>query len=411
MTDLGIATRAHPVAAACFALLGLAIPLSTALDSTLQALLVLAWLSALPKDFRDWRATLTANRPVAVAAALFALLALSTLWSGLGFKAGWSGAGKYADLLLISVLLWAAQGTTILKVPAATVGLYLFVVAIMLNLMVSYLVANGLFQSIPGLHTFPHYPVGFKLSVTYGIFVSFGAFVALLLAREAKAFAVRAPLIGLAVLCAHNVLVMVIGRTGYVVLFLLFAYLVVAWGRNWKNYAAAFAAAIVLASTAFAISANLQERTREVVRDLKQWKPGMADSTSVGQRLEYTATSMRIIADHPLTGVGAGAFEAAYEKTTANSLVTRNPHNDYAMIGVQVGIPGIVLLTTLYVLLWRDAARLRSRLHRDLLRGAVLTIGVGGLFNSLLLDHAEGLFFAWMVALAYSVGRGNAAQR
>jgi O-antigen ligase len=409
VTNLAVAPRARVLAAACFALLGLAIPLSTGLDSTLQAVLVLAWLAALSQDFSNWRRDVVAFRGIAVAALLFALLASSALWSIAAPKTALAGAAKYADLFLVSVLFWAARCAPLNGRPAAKLGLYLFVAAIVLNLTVSYLVANSFFSSIPGLHTFPHYPVGFKLSVTYSIFVSFGAFVALLLAREAQTFAVRAPLVGLAVLCAHNVLVMVIGRTGYLVLGLLLVYLVLTSLRTWKSAAVAFAALAALAVGVYAISPNLQERTQETFQDLRRWQPGTADKTSVGQRIEYATTSLRIISEHPLRGVGAGGFAAAYERATPSALVTRNPHNDYAMIGVQVGVPGVLLLVALYCVLWRDAAGFGSRLHRDLMRGAVLTIAAGGLFNSLLLDHAEGIFFAWIVALAYAGGSARPA--
>jgi O-antigen ligase len=172
--------------------------------------------------------------------------------------------------------------------------------------------------------------------------------------------------------------------------------------RSWKGYAIALLVSAALGAAAYSVSGNLQERTQEAVHDVQQWTPGAADRTSVGQRLEYALTTVRIIAEHPLTGVGAGGFATAYEKATTSTLVTRNPHNDYLMIGAQIGVPGMILLVALYVLLWRDASRLGSRLDRDLLRGAVLTLAVGGLFNSLLLDHAEGLFFAWIVALAYA---------
>jgi uncharacterized membrane protein YccC len=37
-----------------------------------------------------------------------------------------------------------------------------------------------------------------------------------------------------------------------------------------------------------------------------------------------------------------------------------------------------------------------------LARGVVLTVAVGSLFNSLLIDHTEGLFFAWASGLFYA---------
>jgi hypothetical protein len=38
------------------------------------------------------------------------------------------------------------------------------------------------------------------------------------------------------------------------------------------------------------------------------------------------------------------------------------------------------------------------------MRGLVITMATAGLFNSIGLDHAEGLLLAWMVALAYARG-------
>ena len=398
MTYGDIAERSRRAAAWCFPVLGFAIPVSTALDSTVLWLIVLAWLIALPHAFPEWRKTL-AFPPIAVAAALFALLAIGTFYSDAAPKDAWKIAMKYADLFLMSVLLWAAAAMRPSNRP-----LQLFLLAIVLNLIVSYTVSNSIVERIPGLiHTYPAYPVGFKLSVTHGIFVSFGAFVFLLLAREARTTATRAPLIGLALLCAHNVLVIVIGRTGYVLLAILLAYFVLTALRTWKARGLALVLVACLFVGAYSVSSSLQERLGSVLSDLAQWAPGAADTTSVGQRLEYARTSARIIAAHPL-GVGTGGFAAAYKGAAESSLVTTNPHNDYLMIGVQVGLPGIALLIALYVLMWRDASRLATRLDRDLLRGLVLTMAIAGLFNSVVLDHAEGLLFAWMIALVYARG-------
>ena len=36
-------------------------------------------------------------------------------------------------------------------------------------------------------------------------------------------------------------------------------------------------------------------------------------------------------------------------------------------------------------------------------------MAIGGLFNSILLDHTEGRLFAWLVALVYTTYRGGRA--
>ena len=67
--------------------------------------------------------------------------------------------------------------------------------------------------------------------------------------------------------------------------------------------------------------------------------------------------------------------------------------------------PALLLLLALYVLLWREAPRLATRLERDALRGLVLTIAIAGLFNSALMDHVEGLLFAWGAGVALASRR------
>ncbi|MGH8640359.1 MAG: hypothetical protein ACRET6_01540, partial [Burkholderiales bacterium] len=51
---------------------------------------------------------------------------------------------------------------------------------------------------------------------------------------------------------------------------------------------------------------------------------------------------------------------------------------------------------------WRTAPRLGSAFEQHLARGLLLTIAVGCLFNSLLLDHTEGLFYAWLTGLLFA---------
>lgn len=399
MTYGAVADKARLAAAWCVALLGLTIPLSTALDGVLSAILLIAWVLALPRDFHEWRKSFASIPPVLAAASLFGLLLIGCFYSGVTWKVAWSSAMKYADLALLGVLLWAAySGTTRRR------ALYLFIFAIVLNLIVSYAAANSLIDRLPGMHTQPHYPVGFKLSVTHGILVSFGAFVCLLLAREARTTAVRAPLVGLALLCAHNVLFIVIGRTGYVVLPILLAYCVATALRGWRLKLIALIVIAALLPAAYYGSGNFQERVDEVTRDLTRWKPGAGDETSVGQRIGYYRTTLELIAEHPLTGVGTGGYAPAYAGKVrgTEAPATTHPHNDYLMIGAQVGIPGIALLLLLYGVIWHTAPKLRTRLERDIARGLVLTMVVSGLFNSVLLDHTEGLFFAWVTALLYA---------
>jgi uncharacterized membrane protein YccC len=48
---------------------------------------------------------------------------------------------------------------------------------------------------------------------------------------------------------------------------------------------------------------------------------------------------------------------------------------------------------------------LATPLSRHLARGLILTIAVGCLFNSWLMDHTEGLLYAWLTGLLFAEQR------
>lgn len=386
-------TAAFPrrAGAVVFAALGLAIPISTAASNVLLGLLALAWLIAAPASLRAARDAIVRTPPVAAAVLLFALLCLGCFHEAATAQESTAGLSKYLDLALVPVLVWGAADARVRERALVCFG-----IAVVLSLYVSYSAAAGL----PGLRN-PEYPIGFKASVTHNIVVALGAFVFLLAARETAEMRRRIGLLALAALCAHNVLFIVIGRTGYVLLAVLLAYFVVVTLRGWRGPAVAIAACVVLLPAVYLASSNFRDRVAEVGAELSNWKPDAAHSTSVAQRIGYYRTGLQIAAEHPLTGVGTGGFARAYAekvKGTA-SPATTNPHNDYVLMAAQAGIPGVALLVALYVALWVSARRLGSRLYRDLARGLVLTMAIGGLFNSMLLDHTEGMLFAWLAAL------------
>ena len=119
--------------------------------------------------------------------------------------------------------------------------------------------------------------------------------------------------------------------------------------------------------------------------------------------MEFYRSSVNIIREHPLFGAGTGSFPAVYAATVAGKHMedTVNPHNEYLLIAIQIGLVGLASLIGLFSLQWRLAARLEP-LYRDLARGLVLVFVIGCLFNSLLLDHTEGLLFAWATGLLFA---------
>ncbi len=387
--------------------IGFALPISTALDNVLLFLVLL--MGILSGVFWQQRVLIRHN-PVAIAALL--LCGLLVLGSFHGQGAGSdaiSVLGKYADLWFIALLLPLFKESRYRRY-----GLALFMAAMALTLVLSYLIWFGVFE---GTRFFVERgrdnPVVFKLHITHGIFMAFAAYLFAIKARS-EIGQMKVLLAALALLAAFNVLFMVQGRTGYLVLGVLgiyFLYSLLGRRALWFGVAAATALSMV----GYSVSPTLQGRVDIALHEAQVWQPGRGnnESSSIGTRMDYYTNTLKIIVQHPLVGVGTGGFEKAYEQQIAGTAVapSNNPHNQFLLIAAQLGLPGLAAFIYLLVTQWRTASTLSAEEERLFARGLVLTMIAGSLFNSMMLDHAEGLFFAWLSGLLFAGYRLPAAAK
>jgi len=249
-------------------------------------------------------------------------------------------------------------------------------------------------------------PVVFKAHTTHNVFMSFAAFLLAQSAQDAKTRWGRIVLYVLCIAAIANVLLMVPGRTGFVVLTVLFVY---ALGRAFKakGLAIAFLVLATLGGIVFASpDSMLHRRITLADEEFAQWRAGVPPdpTSSVGLRLEYLENTLEIIGANPVLGVGTGGFGKAYADRVGGTgaPATQNPHNEILLMVVQFGIAGFVLLAGLFVTQWRLAPRLPTPFDRAAARAFVLTIAVTSLLSSTLLDHAEGFFFVYMSGLLFA---------
>ncbi|TMH49697.1 MAG: hypothetical protein E6H62_15355, partial [Betaproteobacteria bacterium] len=113
---------------------------------------------------------------------------------------------------------------------------------------------------------------------------------------------------------------------------------------------------------------------------------------------------VEIVKSHPWVGAGTGGFAAAYARQVQGTsmMPLPQPENQYLLTAVQIGAVGLAALLALFALQWHLASRLATRTDTDLARGLVVTMVVGCLFNSFLLDHTESLFYAWLTGLLFA---------
>ena len=396
--------RSTRAAVAAAGAIGFAIPVSVALDNILLGVVLLAWLAG--GGPRSLPADLPRTRVAQAALALFALLAAGILWSAHPAE-GLHVLGKYADLVFVPVFATLFHAAADRRRAAACL-----IAALLLTLVLSYLTRAGLVpQGYPSIGT-PAEPEVFKKYLTQNILMACGAFLFAVLAREAATPRARLAWSAAAAFAAVNVLFMLSGRSGQIILVLLAAYFCIAAWR-WRGVLALVLAAVLAAGVLTAKADNdalsqpaggpRKSGFATVLRDFEAWREGRLSSTSTAQRLDYAVTSLAILREHPLAGVGTGGFADAYARQVEGSRrePTVNPHNEYLNLGVQLGLPGIALLVLLFALVWREAAALPTALERDLARGLALAFAAGSLLNSLLMDHAEGLFFAWSAGVLF----------
>ncbi|HUF20679.1 MAG TPA: O-antigen ligase family protein [Burkholderiales bacterium] len=376
--------------------MGVSIPVSVALDSVLLGVALLLWLASGPR----WEeiARLRKNPMAVTAVGLFLLCALGLLYGRDATENGLMYLKKYMDLAFVPLFMLLFR-----EAWARHAGIRAFELAMLVTLAVSYLLAMGV---LPWVEPFTANPdsgaTAFKFQIAHNTFMAFAAYLLAERARVAispKARALWGVACGLAIV---NVLFLVTGRTGYLV---LFALALLFWWQLFGIRGLAVAAALAVTVTiALAGSNSFSERVEQAKHEARTWEYGQNVDTSIGARLNFYATSMRIIRENPVFGVGLGGYPEAFrERVTGTQIVpTYNPHNQYLLFGAQLGLIGLAAFLWLLWTLWRCSRRIEGGIEQLAAQGLFATALVGSAVNSFLLDHTEGLFFAWLAGLAYA---------
>jgi len=382
------------------ALTGLAfsMPVSTALANVFLGLTVLCWLLG-----GQYRAKLRVFRdsPIMLPALLlFAWLALSLAWAQGPASEQGLFLRKYGDLVLIGAFLWF-----MLDPRARARALAAFAAAMLLTLVLSYAAASGLLPEMRWLRATPGNAVVFKLHITHGILMALAALLFGLYARDAGRPALRIFWAMASALAIVNVLFMVQGRSGYLMLAAL-VMLVLAIRWRWRGLLAALLVVVVGAAVVYQTSAPLRQRVDLALTQYQQWDrqvPAKMEN-SIGLRLEFIDVTVALVRDRPWLGYGVGSFPWAYRERVAGSgrLATANPHNEALLLAAQGGLPAVALF--LYMIARMLACSRRLPTVREQVMAAALTtwLLVGGLYNAMLIDHTESLVFAVLTAALFA---------
>ena len=101
--------------------------------------------------------------------------------------------------------------------------------------------------------------------------------------------------------------------------------------------------------------------------------PAQRADRSAADRGQIWATALQVIPQHLMIGIGPGQFSAQKYVPGGSGLET---HNDYLGTLVETGIPGLILVITLFVILWRKGATAT--------RSMIILMAITGTFHNVL---------------------------
>ena len=221
--------------------------------------------------------------------------------------------------------------------------------------------------------------------------------------------------IGIGLLCMLNVLFVLIGRTGHAVIIVLLS-MAAMWRLPKKYRWTVVALPVVFLALAMASSSKVRDRTTQVASEIKAFSKGegrsIVSGTSSGVRLQFWQRSMQSISESPILGSGVGSWGNEYNRVEKNvnpagALANKrgNPHQEYLLWGVQLGVIGILLFVALLAAIFRDTLNADEPSSRAA-QSVLAALAISCLFNSSVYDALIGDFFCvalgLMLALAAS---------
>jgi O-antigen ligase len=384
------------IGAVIMALFIVVIYFSTSLAIILSGVLGLIWLGT--AQFRLLPAILKHHRVTAWVLLLFGCFLVGLSYGSTAASDAISMVKKYRELAFLPVLL-VFLATPRYRDWAWTA----FIVASVITLLASFLIDFDVFglgklgDSIaPSVKT-----PSIKSRITHGIFMAFFSFYCLHKFYEKPGYR-SLFLIGF-LLCLYNLFFMVEGRTGQLLalaLIMLFAIQRLAFK---ERLLAVLAIAVCLGL--FLGFSDKASRINEGFANTQAYLQEQPDQSksSMGQRFTFWKYSLKLIAEKPWFGHGTGSFAGEYQRVAAGekTVMTQNPHNEFMMIGVQLGLFGLIPYLGFLATLIYYSQKLSDQ-DKWLAEGLVMSLLITSLFNTPFFDHTEGHWFAAMIALCFA---------
>ncbi|MBC7617808.1 MAG: O-antigen ligase family protein [Candidatus Saccharibacteria bacterium] len=365
------------------------------------ALIVLLRGKRTTQETTSWQCMWT---PRMVLVIIFAF-ALSLLWTSAPLNQALGAMGKYGKFLVIPALLLLIRTHR-----EATWALVAFLGAQTFLLVSSWL----LYFHVPLVWATSNMALN-----SYAVFSSYldqGIMSAVVAAIfwHLKALAPNRPLFYaaavLSFLALGNVFVVFVGRTGHLVGVVIIS-MAIFWSLPRRYRIATVLAPPALLFLAIFSFDNVAQRFSHTKTEISAYSVGVGAATSADNRLDFWKGSAEAIHQKPLAGTGAGSWATEYNRIQSlkypdhkNISVGGNPHQEFLLWGIQLGVGGIFLLAAFIGAVNLDLLKMDRAVARAG-QSVLAALTVSCLFNSSLYDAYIGDFFCLSlgVLLAYGI--------
>ena len=342
--------------------------------------------------------------PVPILIALLAF-AISLLWTIGPLPEALGSLAKYGKLLMILLMLVVIRNRR-----DASYALGAFVLAQCFLLFTSWL----LFAKLPVPWATS------KMAVTeYSVFSSYldQGIISAVFAAVCWHLRALAPgrlgsrvAVFIALAALANVFFVLSGRSGHLVAIALVS-MAVMWELPKRYWAVAVLIPFLLAFGLFFSSNKVKDRVTMLQTEVRLYSPLTEPNTSSGIRLNLWRRALQTIGQHPIAGTGVGSWSTEFNRLQreanpahVNIDSNGNPHQEYLMWGVQLGVPGIAIFLALLIALYKDTLGMKKAEARAA-QSALEALAVACLFNASIYDAQIGDFFCILLGLLLALGR------
>ena len=336
-------------------------------------------------------------------------MAVSILWSTAPHTDAYSSVAKYGKLLVIALL-----PALIRSRREGLLALLVFVAAQTLVLVSSWML-------------FLHLPTPWALASTahtqYAVFSSYldqgimGAVLAAVCWHLRSLMPQRWQQIAAVLIAAAavlNVLFVLDGRSGHIVMIALLS-LAIMWALPKRYRLLVVLLPFVMGTGIYFGSMKVHQRANLIVSEMTSYQNNSNKITSTGIRLSFWTQAINIIRDRPWIGAGVGSWSTEFNRLQraqnhahVDIAANGNPHQEYLLWAVQLGVPGLLLFCTLFVAMLDDSRRLETPFRRAF-QSVLAAFAIACLFNASLYDALIGDFFCVLFGLlfAFTVARSD----